>query len=238
MGLVEDYNLVVVTIGGENKWWGNSDITGDHFGDMILDVVNFTRRLLRLSDKREDTFIGGFSMGGYGAFVNGLRHPELFSKIISVNAALNKTSILESVNEPTWDLFLKRHYEAMFGYKDISEYEGSDNDYEALAEKVKAMGAEMMPDIFMACGNEDVLCAGNIAYRDFLKNLGYNVEWYDYPANHSWYSFDIGMEAAIKWLPLETFRDSFMYYGRDAYIDPRNFAHWNAWYNLEAQDKK
>lgn len=52
------------------------------------DIVNFTRRTFNLSDKREDTYIGGFSMGGYGALVVGLGHPEIFSKIIALSNAL------------------------------------------------------------------------------------------------------------------------------------------------------
>ena len=40
-----------------------------------------TRKLLPLSHRREDTFIAGISMGGYGALINGLRYSDTFSKI-------------------------------------------------------------------------------------------------------------------------------------------------------------
>ena len=122
----------------------------ENFGDMVTrDVVNFTRRVFCLSDRREDTFIGGFSMGGYGAFVNGFRHPELFSRIIAVNSALQKVPIMTSVNEPTWDMFLRDNYEAMFNFQDVAEYENSDNDYEFLAETVAKTEMGNLPKIFM-----------------------------------------------------------------------------------------
>ena len=58
MGLAEDYNLAVVCIGGENKWWSSMTAMNENFGDMVTrDVVNFTRRVFCLSDRREDTFI-------------------------------------------------------------------------------------------------------------------------------------------------------------------------------------
>jgi len=240
MPLAEDYNLAVVVIGGENKWWGNSKFTNEHFGDMVTrDVVNFTRRLFNLSRRREDTFIGGFSMGGEGAFVNGLRHPELFSRIISIDAALNKAGVLGSSDEVTWDLFFKKNYEIMFGLDNIAEYENSENDYEYLAKKVAGMGASMMPEIFIACGLEDGMYGLSTAYRDMLMELGYKVTWADLEANHSWYTFDEGMDAAVKWLPTEdNFCGNVIYYGRDAHIDADNFAHWKAYYNLEASEWK
>lgn len=228
MGLAEDYNLAVVCIGGENKWWSSMTAMNENFGDMVTrDVVNFTRRVFCLSDRREDTFIGGFSMGGYGAFVNGFRHPELFSRIIAVNSALQKVPIMTSVNEPTWDMFLRDNYEAMFNFQDVAEYENSDNDYEFLAETVAKTEMGNLPKIFMACGKQDGLYDGNTAYRDLLKNLGYEVDWLEFEGNHSWYSFDIGMEGAVKWLPLENFRENIFYYGKDAHIDGTNFAHWS-----------
>ena len=236
MPLAEDYNLAIVTIGGENKWWGNSVITGDHFGKMILDVVNFTRRAFNLSRKREDTYIGGFSMGGYGAFVNGFRNPELFSRIVALDSALNKAPILESVNEPTWDLYYRRHYEAMFGYENIASYENSDNDYEFLAAEIAKLGAEKMPKIFMGCGAQDQLYEPNIAFREYLLGLGYDVTWEEYEGKHSWYSFNKGIDAAVKWLPLDTFLDNVIYYGPESSIDGTNFAHWNAWYNVEMKE--
>ncbi len=241
MPLAEDYNLVVVCIGGENKWWTEQNSMHENFAEMVTtDVVNFTRRIFNLSDKREDTFIAGFSMGGYGAFVNGFRHPELFSRIIALDPALNKTPILESVNEPGWDLYFKSDYESMFNSDAISKYADSNNDYEYLAAKVAKETPELMPKIFIASGNEDPLFAGNEIYRDYLRKLGYEVDWLEIDGNHSWYTYNIGMEAGVKWLPIgqDYFVENVPYYGRWAHIDGTNFAHWNTMYNVEAEEKK
>lgn len=48
----------------------------------------FTRRLFPLSSRREDTFIAGLSMGGYGALNAGLTYPETFGKVAALSAAL------------------------------------------------------------------------------------------------------------------------------------------------------
>ena len=39
----------------------------------------------RLSERREDTFVAGLSMGGYGALKLGLHHPERFAAVASLS---------------------------------------------------------------------------------------------------------------------------------------------------------
>ena len=46
-------------------------------------LVELTRRMFPLSDRREDTFLGGLSMGGFGALRNGLKYCETFGSIVS-----------------------------------------------------------------------------------------------------------------------------------------------------------
>ena len=43
--------------------------------------------MLPLSTKREDTFIGGISMGGYGALYNGFKYRDTFSKVAAFSPA-------------------------------------------------------------------------------------------------------------------------------------------------------
>lgn len=47
------------------------------------------RSFFRLSDRREDTFVAGLSMGGYGAVKWALRQPERFAAAASLSGALN-----------------------------------------------------------------------------------------------------------------------------------------------------
>lgn len=90
----------------------------------------------------------------------------------------------------------------------------------------------------MACGKEDGLIDGSRTYRDLLEECGFDVTWLEFDGNHSWYSFDQGIDAAVKWLPTQdNFVGNVMYYGRWAHIDGTNFAHWSTMYNLEAEDK-
>ena len=58
------------------------------WGEMAgRELVAFTRQMFPLSDQREDTFIGGLSMGGFGALRLGSYYHETFSRIFCLSGA-------------------------------------------------------------------------------------------------------------------------------------------------------
>lgn len=200
--LANTYNLCVVMPSGDNKFYCDSDLSGDYYGKLIgEELVAFTRATFPLSSLREDTFIGGLSMGGFGAIVNGLRHPETFGRVIGLSSALIKHLILGSVDEPGHDFFTRSQYQTMFGLKKIEDFVGSRNDYDALAEQCSKTG--VMPRFYLACGSEDGLIEPNRAYKERLLSLGYDVCWQEEPGQHDWAFWDRYIEKALGWLPLE-----------------------------------
>ena len=50
---------------------------------------SWSARFFRVSDRREDTFVAGLSMGGYGALKWALRQPERFAAAASLSGALD-----------------------------------------------------------------------------------------------------------------------------------------------------
>ena len=154
--LARQYRMAVVMPSGENSFYCDSALTGNYYGTFIgRELVEFTRNSFPLSDRREDTFIGGLSMGGFGAIVNGLRNPETFGYITAFSSALIKRLILRADEEEGLDFFTRIQYQSMFGLERIEDFEGSDCDYEALARKL-ALSGEKKPVIYMDCGTEDV----------------------------------------------------------------------------------
>lgn len=61
-------NLNVILPDGENSFYLNQGAAGRRYADYVgRELVAYTRKLFSLSDRREDTCIGGLSMGGFGA---------------------------------------------------------------------------------------------------------------------------------------------------------------------------
>lgn len=87
-------DLILVLPDAGNSWFinyatseaGKKDNWEDH---IIEDVIAHVDANYRTEARREGRAIAGLSMGGFGAFSMGLRHPELFISIGSTSGALS-----------------------------------------------------------------------------------------------------------------------------------------------------
>ena len=145
-----------------------------------------------LSDKREDTYIGGNSMGGYGALKCALRAPRTFSRVISLSGALDAADTAINNTVPA----TRRYWEDVFGpAEDVS---GSENDLFAAATALT--DPALRPRIYMWCGTEDFLYAQNTRMRDHLRALGYDLTYEESPGDHQWRHWDKKIADALDWL--------------------------------------
>jgi putative tributyrin esterase len=191
------YNIAVFMPSGENNFYLDDTDKGELFGEYVgNELVEFTRKMFPLSDKKEDTFIGGLSMGGYGAIRNGLKYNDNFGRIIALSSALITKSIAgipEDFKDPVADY---KYYRRVFG--DLNELLGSDKDPEALIVNLKKENA-FIPKIYMACGTEDFLLKENHDYRDFLVSENVEHTYVESPGIHDWNFWNEYIEKAILW---------------------------------------
>ena len=161
--------------------------------------MELTRKMFPLSHKREDTYIGGLSMGGYGATINGLRFADTFSHVVALSSAYVLESNFLNATEYTDNIFTNKGYgESIFN--DLSTIKGSQWDYNALAREISSNPNK--PKFYMACGTEDDLIGSNREYRDLLLSLGYEVDWHEGPGIHDWVFWDKHINECMGWLPL------------------------------------
>lgn len=140
-------NLAVVMPSGDNHFYVDKPGYGARYGEFVgKELVEVTREMFSLSEKREDTFIGGLSMGGYGAMINGLKYHDVFGRIIVLSAGLHLDEIMNYTNDVEGILERRDYYESIYG--DLSKVKGSDNDYYELIRRLKA-ASEDIPDIYI-----------------------------------------------------------------------------------------
>ncbi|HUT31839.1 MAG TPA: alpha/beta hydrolase family protein [Planctomycetota bacterium] len=152
------------------------------------------RRLFPLSARRDDTFVAGLSMGGYGAFKLALRCPRRYAAAASLSGALDMATLLE--NDPS------RGPEMANIFGDLTRFRGSANDLLHLAEAL-ARSAGPKPRLFQWCGTEDFLYPGNLAFRDHARRLGLDLTYTDGPGDHQWKHWDDQIQHVLRWLPLQ-----------------------------------
>lgn len=158
------------------------------------EVPRLARAFFPLSDRREDTYVAGLSMGGYGAFRMALTHPERFAAAGSFSGALD---IVERVRptrgeSPDW----ARETVSMFGPR--RKPAGTPSDLFALAKGV-AQSRGPKPRLFQWCGTEDFLYQDNLRFRDHAQQLKLSLSYRESPGNHSWQYWDVQILEFLKW---------------------------------------
>ncbi len=82
-------DMIVIVPNGRNAYLGgfytNSDVTGNWEDYLYRDVVNYVDEKYRTLAKPASRGIAGHSMGGYGAFMLAMKHPDVFGSLYSLS---------------------------------------------------------------------------------------------------------------------------------------------------------
>ncbi len=179
------YNLAVIMPGVNHSFYCN-EVYGERYWDFVAEELpRVMHRFFRLSDKPEDTFVAGLSMGGYGAMKLALNHPERFGAAASFSGA---TTILGKISSNLG----KR----LSGGKSLR---GTECD---LYHMMKVNGAaDKKPRLYIACGTADFLYDQHQKFVPALKKAGWDVTRYDEPgATHEWGFWDREIAKFLPWM--------------------------------------
>ncbi len=197
----EEHDLAVVMPSGDNAFYVDQPAANNFYGKFIgEELVELTRKMFPLSREREDTFIGGLSMGGFGAMRNGLKYCDTFGYIVALSAALHVEEMAARTRDDGFFIESKSYAEACFG--DLSKLLDSDKNPKYLVRELKKAG-KTLPKIYMACGDKDSLLSANKDMAAFLKERGADVTFEAGPGAHEWDFWDTYIKRAIDWLPTE-----------------------------------
>lgn len=180
----EEKEIAVVMPAGENSFYLDDEKAYRFYGRYIgEELVKMTRKIFPLSTKREDTYLAGLSMGGYGALRNGLKYSETFGGIAAFSAALFMDEMPEWDNSAK-DFFRRKDFaESIFG--DLTKVKDSDKDPVWLVKKLLEDKKEI-PEIYMACGTKDSLLEANRRFRNELSRLKVNLTYEESDGGHEW----------------------------------------------------
>lgn len=196
----EERDLAVVMPSGDNMFYVDQPAAHDLYGRFIgEELVALTRAMFPLSARREDTFIGGLSMGGYGALRNGLRYARTFGAVAALSGTLHAEDVAGRGGAGAPFFRSRAFAEAVFG--DAGAVAGSDRDPARLAADLAAEGGPM-PRIYLGCGTRDPLLASNRAAAAELRGLGYDVTYEEVEGGHEWGYWNRAIERVVDWLPL------------------------------------
>jgi S-formylglutathione hydrolase FrmB len=188
----DDHKLAVVMPADYNAMYSDDPEGAKYFTFVVEELPQMCRALFPFSDKREDNFVAGLSMGGAGTFKCAMLHPELYSAAICMSGAGSDPA--EALKNP--------RFSGMNIRRRIPE-PGSAEDAWAAAKRNKEAGVEL-PKMYLTAGDKDFVLEGVRKCRDYLTELGYDLTYEEVPGyGHEWDFWDLTLRKAIKeWLPI------------------------------------
>ncbi len=146
------------------------------------ELPEVVRSFFGLSQRPESTYVAGLSMGGYGALKLALRHPDRFAAAASLSGVLDLPSALA---RPDREDILDRVFGGALG---------EDDDLLALLDRGRS------PRLWVGCGTEDVLFAGNETFVARARDRGHDVTVDFRPGDHEWRLWDAMLADVVPWL--------------------------------------
>jgi len=177
------FPLIIVCPEGENSCYING-ANGEQWEEYIIaDLPARIEATERTRAERSDRAIAGFSMGGLGAFICGMRHLERYCAIASHSGAFDLTLWDGTESDP--------QFRAALGPPNSPTRQEYDPQ-RIIEQAVRMHGADGLPMLAIDCGHEDYpnLLASNRALHKTMTRLGVHHFYREQPGGHDWTYWD------------------------------------------------
>ena len=193
----QEKELVVVMPSAQNSFYVNAKAGLNYYSFVADELPKVIAKYFPISEKREDTFIAGYSMGGYGATRIALGNPERFASFADLSGAVDPETLEPLMSEMGFDFF---RYDLIFGGAD--KVKGSKNDVYQLAADLK--DAVLKPEVHIYCGLDDSANHKmNLKLYETLKDNGFTAHFTDGPGGHDWAYWDKSIRDYISKIRIE-----------------------------------
>lgn len=187
------YNIAILMPQVHLSYYTDMVVGNDYWTFLTEEFPRKMQNQFRLTTKKQETFVAGLSMGGYGAIKFALQFPERFAGAASLSGALDV--VMRWKEDPDRDAELK----PIFG--SLEQLKESDND---LIHLVKSMpNTKDIPAILQIIGTEDFLYQSNLHFRDEINkrtDLNFNYRFLQESGKHSWSFWDKHIQTTLKWM--------------------------------------
>lgn len=196
--LAIQYNLNVFMPTTGNSFYLDHGYPGrDHCTFVGKELPEYLEKTFGLQMSRENTMIGGLSMGGYGAIHTAFTFPERFSACIALSSAIHVEQIADAMRNGVEDVMPLGMAKIVFG--DPDQILSSQIDPRVQYRDLKQSGRPI-PRFYLACGTEDDLLAANRSFADFLRTEGADLHYEEAPGGHDWSFWSAYMDRGMKYI--------------------------------------
>ena len=182
----QKYGICVVMPCAGRSFYTDMKYGGKYYTYIAKELPRQMQEFFSISEKREDNFIAGLSMGGYGALKIGLRECDRFCAAAGLSSVADIAVCKER---------FKQTFIPIFGEELIID---EDDDILRLVEKVN--GNPNKPRLYLGVGTEDFLYADNLKLKEKLDGLDFDFTYRESKGNHNWEFWDEYIQYVLKWM--------------------------------------
>ena len=194
-------DLIVVMPSALNSNYSNWDtMIGYHAFDYLTEeLMPIVYNWFPASDKREDNFIAGLSMGGGGTIKFAVNHPDKFAAAAVLSAAPRN---FDHIDMESTDPRQQRQITSVKNAGGLEKYVNSyENSWRILGE---LNGTGKLPKLYFACGKNDFLYETYEEFKEYAKSINLEATFEEIEGyTHEWRFWDLTIQHALEFFGLD-----------------------------------
>jgi putative tributyrin esterase len=188
-----EHGLILVMPEGNSSYYTNAaDRPQDRYEDYIVhDLIADVERRFPAASGRSHRAIAGVSMGGFGAVLLALKHPDLFVFAGGLSSALDVPSRPFSIKRVSQ----YRQHSSIFGPWNSQSRRASDPFV-----LIRSADPSQTPYLFLTCGDQEGLLPTNRRFATILQAGHFRYEFHTVAGGHDWNQWNHNVPAMMKTL--------------------------------------
>jgi enterochelin esterase-like enzyme len=192
--------MIIVMPDGGVSWYINDYQNSVRYEDMFIqEFIPHIDGAYRTRPEKEFRGVSGLSMGGWGALLQAMRHPDLFAACAAFSSALWTDEDFMAMDEKTYD----RMMSPLLGPK-LSGKDRLTPHYRAYnpLDQAKTLSVDALKKVryYIDCGDDDFLFKGNAALHVILGERKIPHEFRVRDGAHTWTYWRTGIVEGLKFI--------------------------------------
>lgn len=193
-------DLIVVMPSALNSNYSNwNTMIGINMFDFLTEeLMPIVYNWFPASDKREDNFISGLSMGGGGTIKYAVNHPDKFAAAAILSSAPRN---FDKIDMNSTDPRQQRTITSVNNAGGLEAYKnGYENSWRILGELADT---GKLPRLYFACGKNDFLYDSFVEFKEYAKEINLDATFEEIEGyTHEWRFWDLTIQHALDFFGL------------------------------------
>ncbi len=188
----ESVPFIIVMPDAWDSWYINQQDGRCDYEEMFFkELIPYMEKTYRIKGTKKTRAVAGLSMGGHGAFLYALHHPEMFSACAPLSAAVfDDASMQRRLESKENDNLFGR----LFG-KDIDHWKKN-----SILEILRNLKRDNGVRFYIDCGDDDFLLNGNLDAGKLMKERRMKYELRVRDGGHTWHYWRTALPEVIKFI--------------------------------------